>query len=387
MQAHVRRVIESIAPHDSQARFEGLGVTVIRGWARFTGPEEVEAEGVRIRARRFVIATGSSPAVPPVPGLAELPYLTNETLFDLRERPERLLILGGGPIGLEMAQAHRRLGCEVTVLEGGAALGKEDPELVGVVLSRLRAEGVEIVEGAKIARASGEAGAVTLEAEDGRSWTGTHLLVAAGRTPNLDRLDLKAAGVRRNKAGVKVDAGLRASNRRVYAVGDAAGGMQFTHVAGWHGGLVVRNALFRLPVKAEGAVPRVTYTNPELAQVGLTEAEARKAHGRRLEVIRVGYDESDRARAEGLEEGMVKLMAVGGKPVGAGIVGAQAGELISLWTLAISAGIRLSAVAGMVAPYPTLGELNKQAAGRYYSPKLFGSPWVKRGVRALAKLG
>ncbi len=386
-QAHVRRVIEGIAPHDSQERFEKLGVTVIRDWARFASREEVEAGGRRIRARRFVIATGSSPAVPPIPGLAEVACLTNETLFDLRERPEHLLILGAGPIGLEMAQAHRRLGSRVTVLEGGAALGKEDPELVAVVVDRLRAEGVEIVEEAKIARASGEAGAAALEAEDGRSWRGSHLLVAAGRTPNLDRLDLDAAGVKRTKTGVDVDAGLRSSNRRVYAVGDAAGGLQFTHVAGWHGGLVVRSALFRLPVKAEGVVPRVVFTDPELAQVGLTEAEAREKHGGGLEVIRVPYAESDRARAEGLDEGLVKLMVAKGRPVGAGIVGAQAGELIQTWTLAMSAGVKLSAVAGMVAPYPTLGELNKRAAGAHFTPRLFGSPWVKRAVRALSKLG
>ncbi|MGM0585340.1 MAG: dihydrolipoyl dehydrogenase family protein [Pseudomonadota bacterium] len=386
---HVGRVIASIAPHDSQERFEGLGVTVIRDWARFASPEEVVARETRIRARRFVIASGSSPAAPPVPGLEDVPYLTNETVFSLRERPERLLVLGGGPIGMEMAQAHWRLGCEVVVIEADRALGREDPEAAEVVVAALRGEGVEIVEGAKIAAARAEDGGVALEDAEGRVWRGSHLLVAAGRRPNLEKLDPAAGGVEVTKAGVKVDRGLRSvSNRRVHAVGDAAGGLQFTHLAGWHAGLVIRSALFRLPVTAEpSGFPRVTYTDPELAQVGPTEAEARAAHGGRLEVIRVDYAENDRARAEGAETGFLKLMVVRGRPVGATMVGRSAGELCQVWALAISSGMKLSKVAGMIAPYPTLGEISKAAAGKHFAPKLFGSPWVKRAVRLLAKLG
>ena len=388
LRAHVRDVIAGIAPHDSQERFEGLGVTVIRDWARFTGPEEVEAGGRRIRARRFVIATGSRAAVPPVPGLRELSPLTNETIFGLREVPEHLLILGGGPIGMEMAQAHRRLGARVTVIEAAKALGRDDPEAAAVVLARLRAEGVEIVEDAPVAAASAPDDRPRLEAKDGRAWEGSHLLVAAGRTPDLGRLDLDRAGVETTRAGVKVDAGLRSvSNRRVYAVGDAAGGPQFTHVAGWHAGLVIRSALFRLPVKATGAIPWVTYTDPELAQVGPTEAEARNAHGDRLEVLRAEFDGNDRARTERATEGFAKVMVLKGRPVGATIVGPHAGELIGLWTLAISQRLKIGAVAGMIAPYPTFGEISKRAAGAYYAPRLFANPWVKRAVRLLAKLG
>ena len=387
--AHVHDVIAGIAPHDSQARFEGLGVTVIRARARFVSEREVAAGDARVRARRFVIATGSSPALPPIPGLAETPHLTNETLFDLTERPERLLILGAGPIGMEMAQAHRRLGCEVTAIEGDRALGREDPELAAIAVARLRAEGVEILEGARAVSVEGEAGAVAVTLEDGRRVEGSHLLVALGRRADLEGLGLEAAGVARTPEGVRVDAGLRSSNRRVYAVGDAAGGPQFTHVAGWHAGLVIRSALFRLPVRAEsGAIPRVTYVEPELAQVGLTEAEAGRRFGAAaVEVLRVPYAESDRARTERATEGLVKVIAVKGRPVGAGIVGAAAGELIGLWALAISARLKLGAVAGMVAPYPTLGELSKRAAGAHFTPKLFASPWVKRAVRALARLG
>ncbi|SDX23526.1 Pyruvate/2-oxoglutarate dehydrogenase complex, dihydrolipoamide dehydrogenase (E3) component [Albimonas donghaensis] len=389
---HVAAAIAAIAPHDSVERFEGLGVTVLKAFARFEGPDEVSADGTRIRARRFVIATGAKPAIPPIPGLAETPHLTSETIFGLREAPSRLLILGGGAIGLEMAQAHRRLGCEVTVIEADRALGREDPELAAIALDALRAEGIEIVEGARAASVGAgpaPSGGVRLAVEDGRSWTGSHLLVATGRAPDVSGLNLEAAGIAADRAGVKVDAGLRTTNRRVYAIGDAAAGLPaFTHSAGWQAGLVIRSALFRLPVTAETrAMPMAVYTDPELARVGPTEAEARATHGDRLEVIRVPFAGSDRAVAEGATAGLLKLLVVKGRPVGAGIVGAQAGELIGLWTLAIGAKMKLGAVAGMIAPYPTLGELSKRAAGQHFSPRLFESPMVRRVVRLLARLG
>ncbi|SFJ11630.1 dihydrolipoyl dehydrogenase family protein [Albimonas pacifica] len=385
--AHVREAIATIAPHDSQARFEGLGVTVIRAWARFTGPDEIQAGETRIRPRRAVIATGSSPAAPPVPGLETVPHLTNETLFDPRPRPGRLLILGGGPIGIEMALAHRRLGCAVTVIEAGRALGREDPEAAALVLTSLRAAGVEILEDAPVARAETTGTGVALIAEDGARHEGDALLVAAGRRPNLDRLDLAKAGIEAGPAGVRVDRGLRSTNRRVYAIGDAAGGPQFTHVAGWHGGLVVRSALFRLPIRTDRTpIPRVTYASPELAQAGLTEAEARDAHGDRLEVIRETFSGNDRAVTEGATEGFLKLMAVKGRPVGVTLVGPGAGDLIQPWVLAMSAGLKLTAITSMIAPYPTRGEISKRAAGAYFTPRLFGSPWPKRIVRLLSKL-
>jgi pyruvate/2-oxoglutarate dehydrogenase complex dihydrolipoamide dehydrogenase (E3) component len=383
---HVRKVIETIAPVDSQERFEGLGVRVIRDWGRFLSKTEVQAGDTVIEARRFVIATGSSPLVPPIPGLDGVPFHTNETIFDLRDRPEHLLIIGGGPIGMEMAQAHVRLGCKVTVIEGAKALGKDDPELAAIVLDRLRGEGVEIAEDALVERVSQEGGAITVHAKDGRSFTGSHLLVAVGRKANIARLDLDKAGVAHDRT-VKVGPDLRTTNRRVYAVGDVAGKLQFTHVAGYHAGVVIRAILFGLPAKArEDHIPWATYTDPELAQVGLTEAEARKAHGSRLEVVHFDYAENDRAVAEGRTTGRIKVMVVNGRPVGASIVGAQAGELISLWALVIANKLKMSAVAGMVAPYPTLMEVNKRAAGAYFSPRLFGSPLVKRVVGLVQKL-
>ncbi len=378
---HVARAIETIAPVDSQARFEGLGVRVIRDWGRFVSPGEVQAGACVIRARRFVIATGSSPLVPPIPGLEDVPYLTNETIFELRERPRHLIVIGGGPIGLELAQAHRRLGSEVTVIEGLTALNRDDPELAAIALERLRGEGITIAEGSNAARIGQTEGGIAVETEDGKVHNGSHLLVAVGRKVNIDRLDLDRGGVAHDRA-VKVDARLRSvSNRRVYAVGDAAGGLQFTHVAGYHAGVVIRSMLFALPSKARtDHIPRATYTDPELAQVGLTEAEARERHGVRLEVARFEFAENDRAIAEGKTTGLIKVMVVRGRPVGASIVGPQAGELIHIWALAIANRLKMSAIAGMVAPYPTLGEVNKRAAGAYFSPRLFDSPLVKRAV-------
>ncbi|MDU8946327.1 dihydrolipoyl dehydrogenase family protein [Ovoidimarina sediminis] len=378
---HVHRVIKTIAPVDSEERFEGLGVHVIREWGRFISRTEVQAGDTVIEARRFVIATGSSPFVPPIPGVEDVEAHTNETIFDLRERPEHLLIIGGGPIGMEMAQAHVRLGSKVTVIEGQTAMGKDDPELAAIVLEKLRAEGVEIVEGAQATRIKGEDGRITVETEGG-SFTGTHLLMAVGRKVNIETLDLEKAGVAHDRA-VKVGADLRSvTNKRVYAVGDAAGGLQFTHLAGYHAGVIVRSMLFALPSKQRtDHIPWVTYTDPELAQVGLTEEQAIREHGRHaVTVARFPYEENDRAIAEGKTTGLIKVMVVKGRPVGASIVGAQAGELIGVWALAIANKLKMSAVANMVAPYPTLGEINKRAAGAYFSPKLFDNPTVKKVV-------
>ncbi|MDK3016584.1 dihydrolipoyl dehydrogenase family protein [Pseudodonghicola flavimaris] len=382
--AHVAEVIARIAPHDSVERFESLGVRVIRAWGRFISPREVVAGDHVIRPRRVVIATGAAPLVPDIPGLAEVPYLTNETLFDLRHPPEHLLIAGGGPVGLEMAQAHLRLGVPVTVIEGDRLLGREDPELAALLSDRLRAEGAEIVEAARIARVAGTAGDIHVETEAGATYGGSHLLLALGRRARTDGLGLEAAGITANGRGIRTDARLRTGNRRVYAIGDVTGGAQFTHVAGYQAGVVLRAALFALPSRARSDhIPRVTYTDPEIAQVGMTEAEARAAHGARLEVHRVDLAQNDRAVAEGLGPGMIKLMAVRGRPVGVSIAGPQAGELIGIWALALARGMKLSAIAGLVLPYPTLGELNKRVAGAYFSARLFDNETVKRLVRAV----
>ena len=387
---HVHRTIAAIAPHDSVERFEGLGVRVIQAHGQFTGPAEVTAGGHVIAARRFVIATGSAPAVPPIPGLDTVPYLTNETLWDNRDLPETLIVVGGGPIGIELAQAHRRLGSRVIVLEALITLGREDPEITAVALARLRAEGVDIRDGAKVAKVSGVAGAIRVTLVGGEVLEGTHLLIATGRQANVEGLGLDSAGVDFDRRGVTVGRDLRSvSNRRIYAIGDVAGGAQFTHVANYHAGLVIRSALFRLPVtNRTGHIPRVTYTDPEVAQAGLTEAEAREQFGDAVEVHRFSFAASDRALAEGKPEGLVKAMTgPRGRILGCSIVGVQAGELIHPWALALASGLKIGAMAGYVAPYPTLGEAGKHAAGAYYTPRLFGNRWIKLAVRLLARLG
>jgi pyruvate/2-oxoglutarate dehydrogenase complex dihydrolipoamide dehydrogenase (E3) component len=385
---HVHGVIAAIAPHDSVERFEGLGVTVLQAAARFTAKDTVEAGDTTVKAKYFVVATGSSAGVPPIPGLDTVPYLTNETVFDLTERPAHLIVIGSGPIGSEMAQAHRRLGSKVTVLEMFSVLGKDDPEVTEVVKRRMRAEGIELREGIKIEKVTPDGNAIAVEIEtDGetRTITGSHLLVAAGRTPNLDGLNLEAAGVAFDKRGVEVDARLRSSNKRVFAIGDVAGGYQFTHIAGYHAGIVIRNALFKLPAKvAYHAVPWVTYTDPEIAHVGQTEEQAKEEHGD-IRVLRFAFDENDRAQAERETDGLIKVVTdKRGRILGASIAGARAGELLLPWVLAVDQKMKIGKMAGIIAPYPTLGEVSKRVAGTYYIPSLFGEK-TRKIVRFLMK--
>ena len=389
---HVHEVIAAIAPNDSVERFEGMGVRVIKGSARFAGPAEVAVGDIVVTARRIVIATGSSPTAPPIPGLADLPYLTNETVFDNTVLPEHLIVIGAGPIGLEMAQAHRLLGARVTVLEAARPLAKDDPELAELLLQRLVADGIALEAGVRIRRVERAGSRIAIVLEDGadeRRIEGSHVLVATGRRANLAGLDLDKAGIATDKRGaLVVDRRLRTTNRRVYAVGDAAGGPQFTHVAGYHAGIVIRNALFRLPAKVDyRALPWVTYTDPELAQIGMTEAEAMQAHPGDVQVLRWPFHENDRAQAEGATHGLVKvLVRRSGRVLGASMIGAHAGELIQPWGLAISGGLKLSTMAGFIAPYPTLAEVNKRAAGSFYTSKLF-SERTRRVVRLLARFG
>ena len=383
----VQRVIAEIAPNDSVERFEGFGVRVLRAEARFTSPRTVRAGNVEIRPRRFVIATGSQPAIPPIRGLDEVRYLTNESIFANRQLPEHLIVIGGGPIGIEMAQAHRRLGARVTVLDVGPLLPRDDPELSAVLAERLWSEGIVGRPGVEIAEVERAGQVIRVRLESGEQISGSHLLVAAGRRPTVEALDLAAAGIASTAKGITVDARLRTTNRRVFAIGDVAGGPQFTHVALYHAGIVIRNALFRIPAKVDyRALPWVTYTDPELAQVGLTEAEAR-AIERASRVLRWRFVENDRAQTERETEGMVKVVTrANGRILGTSILGAGAGDLILPWALAISQKLKIGALANLIVPYPTRGEASKRAAGSYYTPTLFSArTW--RLVRLLARLG
>ena len=389
---HVQRVIAAIAPTDSVERFTGLGVQVIKGEAKFKDRRTVAVgDRFEIRARRFVIATGSAPAVPPIPGLDSGPFFTNETIFNLAERPRHLIIIGGGPIGLEMAQGFRRLGSAVTVLEAAAPLAKDDPEAAAIVLTQLEREGVIIRSGVKATHVDYIAHSVmvTFSGPDGEEKAeGSHLLVAAGRKPAIEALDLDAAGIRHDRTGIFVNRKLKTANRRVYAIGDvAAGQLQFTHAANYHAGLVIRNALFRLPVRVSNdAVPWVTFTDPELAQAGLTEAAAR-ARGIKIRILRWPYHDNDRAQTERATHGHIKVIVTRkGHILGATIVGAEAGELIALWVLAIAQKLNIRALTGIVLPYPTLSEIGKRAAIDFFTPSL-ASPMLRRIIAWLRIFG
>ncbi len=387
---HIQGVIAAIAPNDSVERFTGLGVTVIEAAGEFRDRETVIAGDNEIKARRFIVATGSSAGIPPIDGLMNVPYLTNETIFDETKLPARLIVLGGGPIGIELAQAHQRLGSKVTVLEMFAPLAKDDPELTRVVLDQVLEDGVEIRAGVKVVDVrSGRSGVdVKIETDDGsETVSGSHILVAAGRIPNVEGLNLEAAGINYSRRGIEVDKGLRTSNKKVYAIGDVAGGFQFTHVANYHAGIVIRNALFRLPAKVNNdIIPWVTFTDPELSNVGMNEEQARERYGK-ISVMRWQYAENDRAQAERKTEGAIKVICSRkGKILGAAIVGPNAGELIQPWALAISSGLKIKAMTDMIVPYPTWGEVNKRVSYGYFATSL-QSPWLRRAIRFLAKFG
>jgi len=388
---HVHGVIGAIAPHDSVERFEGLGVTVLQERGRFLSGDEVEAGDTRVKARRFVVATGSSAMVPPIPGLASVPHDTNETIFDNQVTPSHLIVIGGGPIGSELAQAHRRLGAEVTIVDMGPVLPKDDPEMTAVVRAQLVADGISLKERVKVQKveAAGNGVIVVVEETDGsvQRIEGSNILVAAGRGANVEGLNLEAASIDYDRQGIKVDNRLRTSNKKIFAIGDVTGGYQFTHVASYHAGIVIQNALFRLPSKVRyDALPWVTFTDPELAHVGLTEAAARE-NGDNIEVLNWSFEENDRAQAERQTEGRVKvIVSKRGKILGATIVSAHAGELILPWCLAINQGMKIKAMTSIIAPYPTLSEVNKRVAGTYFTPKLFSDKtrWL---VRFLARFG
>ncbi|OFX06212.1 MAG: dihydrolipoamide dehydrogenase [Alphaproteobacteria bacterium RIFCSPHIGHO2_12_FULL_63_12] len=371
---HVHAVIADIAPHDSVERFESLGVTVIRAGGEFIGPRTVKAGDAEITAKRIVIATGSSPFVPPIPGLDGVSYFTNETIFENRARPDHLIVIGGGPIGVELAQAHRRLGARTTIVEADTLLNRDDPEAVEVVRTRLKIEGVDIREKSKALRVEKEGDLIRLVLDNGAAVVGSHLLVAVGRRANLSGLGLDKAGIELDGGKLRLDARLRTTNRRVYAIGDAAGGLQFTHVAGDHASTLVKNILFKAPAKRRDALaPRVTYCSPELASIGISESEAQKS-GAAYTVARWPLADNDRARAERDTQGFVKAtIGKGGRILGATVVGAGAGDLIAPWSLAIANNLGIRAFTNMIAAYPTRSEISKRAAGAYYTPTLFSA--------------
>lgn len=383
----VRSVIQAIEPNDSPERFRSLGVEVIFGAGRFTGRQAFEVNGRALSARKFIIATGSRPVVPDIPGLGDVPYLTNETVFDLNEPVPSLIVLGGGPIGVELAQAFVRLGSRVQLVDlKPQLLGNEDPELAEVVKARLSQEGVVFYLGAAAGRVEGVAGRLRLSiqrADGSVQWLeGTHLLVAVGRRANVESLRLEAAGVEVARGRIVTDQRLRTANRDIYACGDVVGPYQFTHMAEHHAGVALRGALFHLPAKIEQRViPWCTFTDPELARVGLSETEAR-AQGIACQAYSFPFHEVDRAITDGQTAGLAKiLVAPNGRLLGAAIVGPNAGELIHEYVLAMSRNLKVGDLANVIHIYPTLAQINRRVANLQLKSKL--TPKAKRWMKLL----
>jgi len=385
---YVHSVIASIEPHDSIERFSELGVTVIMAPAQFNSHKSVIAGDKLIRAKHFVIATGSSPAIPPIPALDQVPYLTNETIFDLKELPEHLVIIGGGPIGCEIAQAYLRLGSKVSLCELFSIMPEDDPDLVSVIRQTLAVEGLDLFEKIKIISIDkvGEKIAVTIM-KDGQEekLIGSHVLIATGRNPNVLELDLDKAGVVYDSKGILVNKRLRTSNKKIYAIGDVIGSFQFTHAAGYHASIVIRNILFHLPSKVNyKSMPWVTYTSPELAHVGLTESMA-KSEKIEYKCLSIKFNDIDRSIAEDETEGLIKVVVTKkGRVLGVSIVGVDAGELIVPWILAIKNNLKLSKMASLTIPYPTRSDISRQVASEFYKPSLY-SKRMQKLVRFLAK--
>lgn len=387
--SQLQAAIAAMAPNVTIERYNGLGVNVVKGEARFIDKDTVSVGETEIKARRFIIATGSFPFIPPVPGLDRIPYFTNETIFTNTHRFAHMLVLGGGSNAVELAQAHRRLGSEVTIIEPDRLLSRDDPELRDHLVKVLRSEGIRVLENARLDRVEpfGANIQVVFAIQDKTySVEGTGLLVAIGRRPAIDRLNLEIAGIKFSETGILVNSGLKTSNAKVYAIGDATGEMPTSHLATHHATIAVKNALFHMPLRVDhGTVPWVTFTDPELAHVGMTEDAARKKYGK-LTIARWPYFENDRAQAMHQTSGLLKVIAtVNGRILGAGIVGAQAGDVIQMWSLAMQKGLTLKAMATIVSPYPTLSEINKRAAATYMLPRT-QEPLLRRMLGLLARM-
>ncbi len=387
---HVQSVINAIAPHDSVARFEKLGVKVIQAHGKFIDKKTIEANGTIIKPKRIVIATGSAPAIPGIPGLDKAIYYTNETIFSLKEKPEHLIIIGGGPIGCELAQAFLLLGIKVTVLEAFKILPRDEPDLVSILRQHLLDQGLNLYENVKITQITQESNVTKISIEKNEQMqtiSGSHLLVATGRAANVQHLNLNSAEISYSPKGIVVDARLRTSNHRVYAIGDVAGSYQFTHIASYHAGIVIRNILFRIPAKVDyHAVPWVTYTDPELAHVGLSIEQALKQDPK-AKILTWPLQENDRAQTEHDTVGAIKVItSAKGYILGVTILAAHAGELIFPWIIAIQEKKKIRSFIDMIVPYPTLSEISKRVAGEFYTPALF-SKRTKRLIKFLGWFG
>ena len=379
VKAHIQGIIDHIAPVDSQERFEGFGCTVIREKASFKDARTVVSATTEVRAKRIIVATGSRAAAPPIPGLSDTPYLTNEDIFHVPEQPKHLFIIGAGPIGIEIGQAFKRMGTKVEIFDIAAPLGQYEPEHAKVLIEELESEGVIFHAPVKMKQVKKTKTGVAIELEDGKTFKGSHILVAAGRAPNLEGLNLEAAGVKHDRRGIETDDNLKTSNPRVYAVGDVAFGRGgLTHAAGYHAGQIIKAFYFLPPLINKFAakavtniMPAVIYSEPELAKIGLSAAAAREA-GHDIVELTADFEHNDRAIAERSDWGGVKIIATKkGKILGASIVGENAGDLIQMISVAMKGGVKISGLAQIISPYPTRGEAIKRAAGSFYTDAVF----------------
>jgi pyruvate/2-oxoglutarate dehydrogenase complex dihydrolipoamide dehydrogenase (E3) component len=387
----IKQVIETIQHHDSEERFCGLGAKVQFGIAAFVDEHTITLDGKQISAKNWLIATGSSPVVPSIPGLQDIDYLTNKDIFSLDTLPQVLLVLGAGPIGIEMAQAFNRLGTEVTVVDrSDQILGKEDQDMADELMSVLENEGIRFYLGASVesVREKNNTKFVQIidETGEGRTLKAQAILVAMGRAPNVEDLGLDNIGIAYDRRGITVDNRMRTNHKHIYAAGDVSGGLQFTHAAGYEGGIVVSNAIFHLPRKADYRYfPWCTYSDPELASIGMNEKMAH-AKGLECEVWDEAFVDNDRSLAEDQTIGKVKMILDSSeKPLGVQILGPRAGDLISEWVATLNGRVKLATLAGAVHPYPTIGEINKKVAGNLFAPKIF-SPKVQKGLKFFFQL-
>ncbi|NNC35887.1 MAG: dihydrolipoamide dehydrogenase [Acidimicrobiales bacterium] len=396
VKAHIKDVIATIAPADSQERFEGLGAIVIRERASFSDAKTIESDTTITRAKRIVVATGSRASAPPIPGLADTPYLTNENIFDVPELPKKLLVIGAGPIGLELGQAFNRLGSDVEIIDIAPPLPRNEPEHVDVLVNTLKDEGIffhtpvktKLIRKTRANKKAGTAAGVAIELEDGRTIKGSHLLVAAGRKPAIDGLNLEAAGVKTNRGGIITDDTLKSSNPKVYAVGDVSGRGGLTHAAGYHAGIIIKNFYF-VPFFNSSAdteqMPAAIYSEPELANIGYSEAAAREKYGDAVRVVHWEFEENDRAIAERDTDGGIKIICrKNGRIIGASAVGSGAGDLIQMVGLAMGNKMKIIAFTKYISPYPTRAEVAKRAAGNWYKDTVF-SPKTRKLAGILAK--
>ncbi len=388
----IQSVIDVIQKHDSEERFCRLGARVMFGSPRFTDEHAIRVNGETISAKTWVIATGSSPAIPPIKGLDGIGYITNREIFSLDHLPASMIILGAGPIGCEMGQAFNRLGTHVRIVDrAGQILGKEDKDMADGVQEAMQREGVDFHLQVSVEKCTGLDNGekqVTLTDKTGKTIMikAETILVAMGRRTNTDGLNLDTIGVSFDGRGIKVDSRLRTTQKHIYAAGDVGGGFQFTHAAGYEGGIVISNAVFRLPRKVDYTyLPWCTFTDPALGSIGMNEGMA-SAAGIKYDVWTENFKDNDRSLAEGEGRGKIKMILDGKeKPIGVQILGPGAGDLIGEWVAVLNGKVKLSTLAAAIHPYPTIGEINKKVAGTYFSPKIF-SDRIKKGLKFFFQL-